>query len=146
MSTREEARDLVLGALKAAWEAGTPAIVGSVPPLYWQNVSRQAAVPNPPEAEVSGHVFMFHTTSARTTLATPARFLNRGVLQIRVRTPKGRGLTLSDKLVQMLKDLLDGDRLGGEVQITDARAEEIGVAGRSYEVNVLGDFEYEEVK
>lgn len=137
--TFEQARDSMLEQVTTAWAAtGNPLVyddlAGSVP---------KTAVP-------WARVTVSHNTGGQATLANhsgQARWRREGVVTIQVFTPTGQGLTAADGLVQTVVNALEGVALDGGLWFRNVRVNEIGSDDSAwFQVNVIADFQYEEVK
>lgn len=142
--TFQEARDAVLGRFKAQWDADTPAVTGSVPPVQWQNVRE-------PAAEDTGapwaRVFINHQPSGDHTLGGEGNrlFERLATVFVQIFVPVGEGLALADQLAKIAADAFEGKR-AGEVWFRNVRMQEVGPDGPWFQVNVSATATYDERK
>lgn len=139
--TDTEARDDILSTLSAAWDADGDSWAV---PLGFMD-----AVPSRPEdgsawalASVSKAASFQATLSSETG---QMRHRTVGTVMVQIRTPQGDGYTLSDKLSRVARDAFRGKRTAGGVVFSRSRVREGGIDGTYTLVNVLADFEYDEI-
>lgn len=143
-----QAREEILSLFKAAWDAGDES--DGVLVLY-DNDSR-----DPPAAQATdlaatpfARVSVRHSDGGQSSLADESgirRFARSGTIFVQVFTGRGIGLALSDALVATAIGAFEGERTAGGVWFRNVRAQEIGPDGAWHQVNVLAEFEYDELR
>lgn len=137
-ATFEQARDEMLAVFKAAWDT----------------TGHYAAYPDRPEEKPKGadpwaRVTVRHAVGEQGSLANHEgrrRWERRGTLFVQIFTPSGEGLSRSDTLAKIVVDALEGKSTPRGVWFRNTRINEVGPDGDWYQVNVLADFIYDEVK
>jgi len=90
-----------------------------------------------------------HADGEQATLANDQgrrRWRRSGTIFIQLFAPVGDGLSALDPLTKIAMDAYEGQSTAGGAWFRDVRCREIGPDGDWYQVNVLVDFEYDEVK
>ena len=132
--TYEEARDEIYSVFLAAW--------GNRPVIWSDMFSRV-----PDETQPWARVILRHTLGEQGSLSgvSGSKVLDRGgILLVQVFTPSGRGQTISYELAQLVSNaFVDAKK---EVWFRNTRISEKGVNGSSYQIDVLTDFLYNEVR
>lgn len=146
-ATLDVARDEIYGALKATWDADTPAVNGGlVPELFYDGVPRLLD----PAADVAyAEIYVRHSGGRQASLAGELgrrRFTKSGIVTVAVFAPivKAGGLTLADELAKVAKKAFEGKATASAVWFRNVRAVEVGVTAAWYHVNVFAEFEYDE--
>ena len=67
-------------------------------------------------------------------------------MNVQVFTPRGEGSARSDIIASTIQGAFEGVSTNGGAWFRNARVEEVGASGTWHQVNVLVDFEYEEIK
>lgn len=140
--TRKEARDEMIAMFTAAWEADTNS---SAIPIFYQDLDAG----NPPSDAAYVRLYVQHFDAGQTSLANDAgrkKFSRSGVVTIQIFTPRGDGLALSDTLSIIAVAAFEGKKTPGGVWFRSVKANEIGEEGPVYQVNVLAEFLYDEVR
>jgi hypothetical protein len=141
-ATIDQARDEILGTFRTAWLADS--VSQSVPVLY-SDVSQE-----PPDTGAWARVTINHTTSRQATLSNETgarRFRRVGFVTVQIFTPTGGGLTLSDGLTTIAVRAFEGvTTTPGRVLFRNVRPIEVGQDGNWFNMNVVADFEYDEVR
>ena len=137
-ATIATARDEMSALFKAAWDTtGLPVI--------WDDVAK-----TPPKTRTGWARFTIrHEDGDQSTLSGglgKARFTRRGTIFIQIFTPVGKGLSDADPLIKKAMDAYEGKSTASGVWFRNVRPREIGPDGDWNQVNVLADFEYDEVK
>lgn len=142
-ATLTEARDQILDRLKQTVDAITaqdrPEVVyddapGSIPRTKTSKWCRATI-----RHAVSGQASLTNSQGVR-------KWVRSGTLSVQVFTPSGTGLGLSDRIASTIRGAYEGFATSGGVWFRNARVSEIGDDGTWYQVNVLVDFEYHEIK
>lgn len=138
-ATYEQAVDDILTFFKDAWDATGytaiyPNIGGDAPTTVapWARVTLQHILPQG-QASLSG------------ALGTQ-RYERNGILTVQIFTPLGEGLAELYQLSKIVTDAFDGKATPLHVWFRNARVSEVGPSGHWYQVNVLVDFTYDEIK
>lgn len=74
------------------------------------------------------------------------RYERKGIFFVQVFTPVLTGTSQSDILAQLAMDILEGERLSGQVWTGNSVNREVGAQGKWYATNVETEFTYEEIK
>lgn len=74
------------------------------------------------------------------------KYERKGIFFVQVFTPVNTGLSESDRLAQLAIDILEGERLSGQVWTGNSVNREVGAQGKWYATNVETEFTYEEIK
>jgi len=142
-ATITEARDEMFAVFRTAW-LGDPASASV--PVMWPDVAAQ----KPPTSGAWARVTVQHNTGRQATLSNGVgqrRFRRTGVVTVQVFAPTGDGQEFSDQLATIAKNAFEGVTTSpGRVMFRDVRLREVGQDGNFYQVNVLADFEYDEVR
>lgn len=149
-ATPTQARDQILGLLKAALDASAYATIK----VAWDDVKTKTPTPTVIEAAAGENESWLrptitHTGGSQTSLAGALRtkhWTYNGLLTVQVFTPSGEGSNLSDDIVYTVLNGYQGKSTPGSVWFRNARFREIGTSGAWYQVNVLVEFEYYEIK
>lgn len=152
--SREDASDYMLATFKAAWDDGSTgwtSVIAVEPEIVWDNVD-----PETDTDEASApwlRVFIRHYpdgSSQRTMGSTGNRVFTRtGQLVVDVFVPIGEGLLIARRLAKIAADAFEGKTAAGASAIwfRSVSVVERGVdRERWFMVQVLAEFEYDEVK
>lgn len=141
-ATVTQARDEMLTTFRTAWTAGPPS---STLPVLYPDVSQEV-----PSSGAWARVTVKHSYGEQATLSGETgqrRFRHTGIVTVQIFTPTGDGQVLSDQLVAIAKGAFEGVTTSpGRVMFRNVRVNEVGQQGQWFQVNVLADFEYDEVK
>lgn len=145
MTTRTEARDEMLSRIKAAWDSQTPAILGYVPMIIWQKKEEKT---KPDKEKAYMRVNVAHNEGSQATFGEQRLFDREGIITCQIFTPlfKRQGLETDDQLAAVILQVLEGNWQGSGLIIRRSRAREIGETDDWYQTNVLGEFEYSELR
>ena len=135
--TYAEARDEMLALFLTYWNANAS---GPPPVEYWDQVVD-------PKAEAVtewARVTVRHNTGGNDALGNRLR-ARAGIVTVQVFTTFGDGLSTSDALAKVATDAFHGKSTSGGVWFRNVRLNEIGRDGKWFQVNVVADFEYNEV-
>ncbi len=135
--TFEEAIDEMQTMLFAAW---TP----TGHKLFWESVRDQRETDNTAWAAS----VIRHATGSQDSLGGIGNrsFLRQGVMIVQVFTPVGNGLQESYQLAKVITDAFEGKSSPLGVWFRRVRINEIGKDGMFQQLNVIIEFEYNEVK
>ena len=138
-ATFAQARDDILAVLKAAWDP-------TGHPMAWPSVAFTGPpLPPSPWARAS----IAHNAGRQATLAGAdgtRRWRRQGILTVQIFTGVGSGLAVSDSLSKIVVDAFEGATTPRQIWFRNVRLIEIGPDGDWHQVNVLVEFEYDEVK
>lgn len=141
MLTDKDARDEILALLETAWQADADS---TNLPLLYENTTAS----RPADGSAYAVALIRKVDNIQATLANETgqrRFRTFGIVTVQIRTPQGDGYTLSDKLSRVARDAFRGRRTSNGVVFTRARVKEAGADGTYALVNVIADFEYDEI-
>lgn len=140
--TYEQARDEMLSVFRTAWQAAQP-----IAPVQYPNVGQALA---PPKTQGPwARVVVAHATGGQRTLAGEAgtrRFGRVGILTAQIFAPVGGGTDLAYNLAQLVVDAYEGQSTPGGAWFRNTRVNEVGVSDGWFQLNVLVDFDYDQVK
>ena len=147
-ATLSVARDEVIGLIYDAWMAA-PLTQGLE--LLFQDVPGEPPVTQDANENPTawGRVSMLHTGGGQASLANHQgrrRYNRRGFVAVSIFTPSGTGLSMSDDIAMIVLNALEGVSTQSGVWFRHARLSEVGASGAWYQMNVLADFNYDEVK
>lgn len=150
MADQEQARDEILALFKTAWDAGVDSAGVDV---FYQSDGRQ-----PPDAQEAGQagtptswarVSLFHVDGATSSLTGglggTQQETSEGFLQCEIYVPPAQGLRLADRLAKIVKNTFRGQRTAGGATFRNVRHREIGRDGAWFRMDVLVEFEYDEI-
>lgn len=138
MTTISEARDEISALFKAAWDT-------TGYPVIWDDVAQAPPKTRSPWARHT----VRHEDGRQASLANhlgQRRWRRFGTVFIQIFTPVGKGLSEADILIKVAMDAYEGQSTAGGVWFRNVRFREIGADGDWNQVNVLADFEYDEIK
>jgi hypothetical protein len=147
MTTYEEAVDQIFGIFKTAWDAGASAIVGYTPEVlypgveepktmpkdkYWSRISQQTA-DEPQTGMRNGENGQRYTTS--------------GLVFVQIFCPKSEslGLTNGRLLANLARNSYRGNATDCKVWFRNARIVELDPEENWYRLNVVAEYEYDEI-
>lgn len=137
-ATFQQARDEMFDLFKAAWDS-------TGWPVHYEDVRKQRSTDEIPWITVT----MQHSSGFQSTLsgAQGARTFSRlGLLTFQIFTPVGRGLQESYDLAKVVVDAFEGTATPGGVWFRNVRLNEVGRDGEFFQLNVVVEFRYDEVK
>lgn len=140
-----EARDEMLALFKTIWDEGSDEVDTSELSIHWPDLPFDV----PDENEAWLRVTLRTATGEQATLSGSEglkRFNRQGVIIVQVFTPVGDGMKLSYKLVKIVMGAFEGKATPNGVWFRNVRFNEVGIDGGWNQVNVLTDFNYDEVK
>lgn len=147
LPTFSSARDEIFGLFKTAWDAGTPAVNGGlVPVVFWEGVD--PGTPPPVDAPWA-RVTCLHSTARQTTFGGTGsrRFRRFGIVTAQIFSPLslGSGLTLAEKLAIIARGAYEGKSTPSGIWFLNTRIREIGVDSSWFQMNVMSEFQYDEI-
>jgi len=140
--TRKQAIDEILALFKAAWD--TTAYASRV---KYDNVGTTSSPPSGQEPWC--RVVLRHSASNQATLSGAVgtrRFRRYGVLTVQLFDLPGKGLSGAEDLSKIIMDAYEGKTSPGGVIFRRVRTNEIGPDGDFYQINIVAEFEYDEIK
>lgn len=146
-ATFGQARTDILSTFRTTWEADTPAVVGSVPPVQYEGVPQTGVFP--PKDGPWARAVIRHGLAVQATFVDGSRkrFEKFGIVTIQVFTAleDGRGLIDAQGLAEVAKKAFEGKQtVGTNIWFRNVRINEIGVDGPWFQMNVLAEFRYDE--
>ncbi len=147
-ATLTAARDEVIGLVYEAWKADP---LTQDLTLVFQDAANDIPQTSDGDNNPSawGRVAMLHTGGGQASLANhqgKRRYNRRGFVQVSIYTPRDTGLSMSDGIAMIVLNALEGVDTPSGVWFRHVRISEVGVDGAWYQLNVLADFNYDEVK
>lgn len=137
-ATYAQARDDILTMVKTVWDTTGLTMV-------YDDVAGE-----PPAGATSwARSTIRHNEGRQTTLADAEgkkRFERTGLLIVQIFTPSGEGLSSADDLAKVISDAFEGQTSPRGVWFKNVRVNEVGPSGNWYQVNVVVEFQYDEVK
>lgn len=145
-----EARDLILGRISTAWAAmAEPSFWPTPgqhwpPAIFWPDVADDV-----PEAgqQPYAEVEIQHQRGGQVAIGDVGlrRFRSWAVVTVKIVTPYGDGLTVSDYIVKIVKTALRARATPDKVYFRDVRNVDDGRDGGNYKVRVLANVDYDEI-
>lgn len=130
--TVEQARDEMTALFATAWSPRA---------VVWDGVAGK-----PPNTRAPWARFTIRHADGGSAAIGNRRFRREGTIFIQLYAPVGDGLSALDPLTKIAMDAYEGQSTAGGAWFRDVRSREIGPDGDWYQVNVLVDFEYHEIK
>lgn len=137
-ATYAQAVDDILGVFKTAWDT-----TGWI--ALYTNVKGDTPSGEDPWARVN----LQHTGGGQASLTGglgTTRWGREGFLTVQVFAPAGEGLSGAHTLAKIISDAFEGTSTVNGVWFRNVRVNEVGEDGDWYQVNVVIDFEYDEIK
>lgn len=136
--TYQQARDEIFALFKTAWDTTGYSV-------HYQDVRRQRDTDNEPWAVVT----LQHSSGFQATLSGVSgsrTFARLGFITVQIFTPSGKGLQESYDLCKVVSDAFEGATTPGGVWFRNVRLNEVGRDGEFYQLNVIAEFRYDEIK
>lgn len=141
--TVQEAVDDILTIFKIAWDTTGHAV-------DYENVTPADGVVFPPTtADPWARVVIRHGPAVQSSLSgafTTQRYTRVGVFIVQIFVTVGQGLSDGRSLAKIVTDAYEGVASPRQVWFRNVRANEIGSDGDWFQINVLVDFTYDEVR
>jgi len=137
-ATFQAAVDEMLELFRSAWASTGYQIV-------WPNKRHE----KPSTVAPWARVFVRHVLGGQATLSNAdgvRRWRRQGFLTIQVFVPSAQGLPPALALAKIAADAYEGSSTPSGVWFRNVRLNEVGPDGDWFQVNVIADFEYDEVK
>lgn len=150
-TTLDEAYDTLVDALQTAWDAATPAIVGTVAPA-WLTFT-DTAVKDIPKAPY-GRFTMYPTIEGQATFRDgpnqPQRYESAGLVIVQCFGPRNLeeypdGADVARKLATAAKLAYRGKTLGGCIMLSRCRVNRLDPEPNFYRFNMIAEYEYDEI-
>lgn len=152
MTAQSDAEDAILGTLKAAWDANTPAITTTAPQLVYEFLEPDLK-PHPADStQPWARVVIRHTDAGKMTLANSdgvARYRRIGLVWVQIYMPAGFGSawTTAGSLAVVARNAYEGKRaLGGRVVFGKVPIIDVAKDGAWVRKDVKASFYWDEVK
>jgi hypothetical protein len=132
-----QARDFMLSVFKQAWD--TTGLFAAYDDLPASKPSGQSAW---------ARASITHATGGQGSLSNESgvrRWDRTGVLSVQVFAPVGDGIKTCYALATLVSSAFESSQ-GSDVWFRNVRLNEAGVDGAFYQINVLADFSYEDVR
>lgn len=139
-ATVEQARDEIFALLKAARDTVSPGLT-----LIYDDMK----APNPTDAAPWARASVRHTGGGEISISGgngKRRYNRLGTVYVNLFCQPGDGLRKLDPLVKMALDAYEGKSTPGGVWFTKAQVRELGIVQGYYQINVLVNFSYDEIK
>lgn len=136
--TYAEARDEILAVFKTAWDTTSYQ-------AFYDDVRQQRGDTESPWASVH----LRHASGGQATLSgeTGSRtFARTGNITTQIFTPSGKGLQDAYALAKVVSDAFEGANTPGGAWFRNVRLNEVGRDGQFFQLNVIVDFSYDEIK
>lgn len=139
-ATVTQARDQIYALYKAAMDANA----SSTKIIY------DDAKGDTPDGPTSwARISVRHTSGGQSTISRQSgisRYTRTGTVYVNLFETPGAGLNTLDPLAKIALDAFEGKTTVGNVWFTKAQVRELGIVNGWYQVNVLINFSYDEVK
>ena len=147
-ATYETARDDILTLFKAAWDAGTES--AGVKVIY-PDVPADVPKTNTTSKNPSpwARITIQHTDATQGSLTDDIghrRWSRSGFVSVQIFTAFGTGLSLADKLAMIAARAFEGRATASQIWFRNVRVQEIGQDGSWFQMNVIAEFTYDEVR
>ncbi len=148
LPTFDSARDEIFGLFNVKWNADTPAINGGNPiPIEWQGVDSGA----PPPADAAyARIILRYATSSQVTFGKTGerRFLRPGFVTVQVFAPisAGGGLSFAEQAAIIARDAFEGISTDSGIWFRNSRILDVGPDKSWYQMNVVNEFQYDELR
>lgn len=146
--TLDSARDEIFGLFNTKWVADTPAINGGTPILVeWQGVDSGSP---PPSDEAYARITLRYATSNQSTFGKTGqrRFVRPGVVTVQVFAPvsAGGGLSFAEQAAIIARDAFEGIGTASGIWFRNSRILDVGPDKSWYQMNVVNEFQYDELR
>lgn len=148
--TAAQARDEMSTRFYDDWRAKAPlAWNGGVPHVVWEG-AQEADKKGPRTDRPWARVTVAHNVAPQRTFGEPGnrRFERLGLITVQLFVPLGMEDTvaLAEALGTIARDAFEGRTTPGGVWFRNARLQEVGPDGPWWQLNIVTDFSYEELK
>lgn len=138
--TFAQANDELLAAVKAAFDS-----LSGTNDIFWESVKGDRSDSDTPFFQV----FVRHRTGRNAGFPSAnnqAMYRREGDVTIQCFHPVGRGLSSSYADAKVFADAFEGQATSGGIWFRNTRINEIGKDGQFYQLNVVTEFNYDEIK
>lgn len=135
--TVPQARDEMSAIFHTEWEASSFAAFE----VRWDDVGEPAPTSRSPWARFT----IRHADGGNASISN-YHFRRKGTVFVQLFAPTGEGLSRLDQMGMVALAAFEGRATPGGVWFREVRLREIGVDGNWQQVNVLADFEYDEIR
>jgi hypothetical protein len=141
----EQARDEMNAWFLEAWNAETAAVAGYVPEVVWDETGKPGPMP---QALCWARCVVRHGGGGQRTFGERGsrRFSREGFVFVQVFVPRSEGVTLADRLGKIATTAFEGNATPGGIWFRNVRANEVGSDAQWYQMNVVAEFTYDEIK
>lgn len=147
MTTRySNAVDEIFDVVNVAWNAGAAAIVGYTPEIRWQGIEEDGL---PDSSEFWARISQQTVDRKQTTFAVSTlRYTVTGLLFVQLFGPKSDVSSMEKlrTLAEMICNALDGVKTDGGVIFRNTRPQELLDDEGFKRINVVSEYEFDEVK
>jgi len=145
-ATYTEAVDAINGAFYEAWQAEAASIVGSVPEIRWQGVEAD----KPPQNVFWCRVSIQTVYEEQTTLSNDngtKRYRTGGLVFVQIFCPTAdaQAMDKGRKLAIVARNAFRGKQTANGVWFRNARINELPPEDDAYRLNVVADYEYDDI-
>jgi hypothetical protein len=108
-----------------------------------------AKADNPNGAVPWARITVRHNAGGQNTISKQAgksRYNRSGTLYVNLFAPPGDGLRSLDPLVKVVLDAFEGKTTSGQIWFSKISVRELGIVQGYYQINVLINFSYDEIK
>lgn len=147
--TNTQARNEIMAMFRTAWLAGA----FNTCKVFYPNTSTDPLDSTPLTGQTNPNGWvraMCHNVASRQSTLSGAqgeqRFTRTGIFVAELYAPRGTGLSSSDAMAKIVLDAFEGKRSPSGIWFRDVRQTEIGPDGEWYQVNVVAEFTYDQVK
>lgn len=150
LPTFDSARDEILGLFWAAWQANAAALNGGTAPVVrWDGADENKEYP--PADDNWVRVAIRHSASRQAAFGTGGqrRYTREGTVTVQIFTSLSteQGVGKAEEFAKVARDAYEGSATDSGIWFRRVRSREIGPEpGGWYQINVVADFEYDEVK
>jgi len=141
----EQARDEMHAQFLTPWKAQSAAVAGYVPDVVWDEEGK----PGPKAHNKAwARCIVRHGGGSQRTLGGRGsrRFSREGFVFVQVFVPRGEGVTLADRLGKIASTAFEGNATPGGIWFRNVRAIEVGSDAQWYQMNVVAEFTYDDIK
>lgn len=136
--TYQQARDEMFSVFKTAWDA-------TGYPVHYEDVYKPRSKDEKPWATVTlKHASGFQSTLSGVTGSKT--FTRLGFITTQIFVPTGKGLQEAYDLAKVISDAFEGTSTPGGVWFSNVTLNEVGREGEFFQLNVVIEFRYDEIK
>jgi hypothetical protein len=143
LPTFSSARNEIFQLFYTSWSLMAPDV-----PVYWQGVDIPSV--SPPVTGPWVRIFIEHTGSQQVSYGPTGarRYERNGQVTVQIFTPiaVGGGLTRLEELAVIARDAYEGVGTASGIFFRNSRISEVGVSEAWWQMNVVLDFQYDEMR